>query len=307
MTHRTLMGLTLTALVEGLVGCGLSGSPSTLPAPSPISQRPAVHPTTSVSIISGFVLDTGFRPVVGARVEVVNGSQAGTFTTAGADGQFSLSGAFDAGSTFRASQDGYVAATQGWTCSTGLGTCPANGANPWLGFYLDVLVAPVDITGNYTLTFIADSACSDLPSELRTRTYGATITPSQPGNPLHTSLNNTISGAPFLGSFRSFGIGVAGHYLGFWLDGGHDPPLVEQVAQNSYLAFSGVAAASVGTSASAITTSFDGWIEYCVMPSPMGAAYNCGTSNTTGDPIPRQAITRAHCESKNHQLILTRR
>ena len=79
------------------------------------------------------------------------------------------------------------------------------------------------------------------------------------------------------------------------------------MAQNSYLAFSGVAAASVGTSASAITTSFDGWIEYCVMPSPMGTAYNCGTSNTTGDPIPGQAITRAHCESKNHQLILTRR
>ena len=150
MTHRTLMGLTLTALVEGLVGCGLSGSPSTLPAPSPIPQRPAVHPTTSVSIISGFVLDTGFRPIVGARVEVVDGSQAGTFTTAGADGQFSLSGTFDAGSTFRASQDGYVAATQGWNCSTGLGTCPANGAKPWLGFYLDVLVAPVDITGNYT-------------------------------------------------------------------------------------------------------------------------------------------------------------
>ena len=231
-------------------------------------------------------------------MEVVNGSQAGTFTTAGADGQFSLSGAFDADSTFRASQDGYVAATQGWNCSNGPGTCPANGAKPWLRVLSRRARRPCDIGGSYTLTFIADSACSDIPSELRTRTYGATIAPSHPGNPLHTSFDVAVSGAPFLGSFRSFGVGVAGDYLGFWLDGGHDPPLVEQVAQNSYLAFSGVAAASVGTALARSPLRSTAGIEYCVMPSPMGAAYNCGTSNTTGDPIPGQAITRAHCKSE---------
>jgi hypothetical protein len=58
-----------------------------------------------------------------------------------------------------------------------------------------------------------------------------------------------------------------------------------------------------------ISTSFDGWIDYCVMPTPMHPdnGYNCGTSNTTGEPIPGAAVTYAHCESKAHRLTLTRR
>src|SRR6185369_11565517 len=97
----------------------------------------------------------------------------------------------------------------------------------------------------------------------------------------------TASGASFLGNLNNFPIGVVGEYLDLWLHGGHDPALVEQLAPNTYLAFSGNATTSVGTSSpSSISTSLDGWIDYCVMKAPMGAIYNCGTSNTTGEPIP---------------------
>ena len=40
---------------------------------------------------------------------------------------------------------------------------------------------------HYTLTFVADSTCTDLPNELRTRTYAATMTPeSNSHSPAHT-------------------------------------------------------------------------------------------------------------------------
>lgn len=303
-----LAGVALLALAHGLSGCHGSGSPSTpstqSPAP-PAGSSPPAQPV--VSGISGFVLDTGFRPIAGARVEVVDGAAVGTSTTTDEGGRFSLAGTFDGTTRFRATKEGHVAATQTWNCSDG-GCSGPGAATPWLGFYLAVLAPSVDLAGAYSLTFVADSACPDLPSEMRTRTYGATITAaSSPSTPVNTAFEVTVGGAPFLGSLSGFEIGVAGDHVGFWLHGGHDPALVERVADSAYLAFSGVASASVTASTATITTSFDGWIEYCVMKSEMGQPYNCGTSNRTGEPIPGRAVTRAHCESKDHRLILTRR
>ena len=289
----------------GVAGCG---GPSSVVAPSrttPVGQQIG----GSVSGIRGFVLDSGFRAVPGARVEVVDGQSAGASTTTDASGQFSLAGTFTSTDRFRAIKDGYVTATQPWNCSIGA-SCP--GANPWLGFYLAPLAQPVNIAGDYTLTFTADAACPNLPPEARVRSYPATIAPSQYLTvPANTLLHVTVGGGSFLDTLNGFDIGVAGDYLGFSLDGGHDPTIVEQLAPNTYLAFSGSAAASVGTPpASTISTSFDGWIDYCVMPSPIPSAhgyYNCGTSNTTGEPIPGAAVVYAHCESKAHRLTLTRR
>jgi hypothetical protein len=259
-----------------------------------------------VSGISGFVLDTGFRVVGGARVEVIDGPQAGMSSTVDATGTFSLTGTFDSTTRFRATKDGYVTATQTWSCS--VDTCGGQGASPWLGFYLaSSLAAPVDIAGDYTLTFIADSACTDLPDEVRTRTYEATIVPSSiPNIPADTAFKVTVAGASFLSGFADFGIGVVGDHVDLWLDGGHDPPLVEQLAPNTYLAFSGNATVSVAAPISSISASLDGWIDYCVLKTPMGSHYNCGTDNT-GAVVTGQAVTRAHCDSTNHRLILTRR
>ena len=286
--------------------CGGSGSSSAPTAPSAPSAAAGTvsQPGPAVANIFGFVLDTGYRPVAGARIEALDGPQAGASATADTTGQFSLSGTFNSATRFRATKDGYVAATQTWNCSVGAG-CSATGARPWLGFYLASLVSPLNIAGDYTVTIVADSACADFPDDVRTRTYAAMITPSSSPS---SSFTLTASGESFVGNLNNFPIGVVGNYLNLWLHGGHDPALVEQLAPNTYLAFSGIATASVETSpVSSISMPFDGWIDYCVLKTPMGSIYNCGTSNTTGEPIPGLATTSVHCESKNHQLLLTRR
>ena len=109
----------------------------------PLTLAPTPSPNGVVSI-SGFVLDTGFRPLAGASVVVVDGLQAGESTTADAAGQFSFSGSFDATIRFRATKDGYVSVTQPWSCS--VASCPGN-ARPWLGFYLAPVTPPVTIAG----------------------------------------------------------------------------------------------------------------------------------------------------------------
>jgi hypothetical protein len=252
------------------------------------------------------VLDTGFRPLTGARIEVLDGPQRGATATADTAGQFVLSGTFDGNTRFRATKDGHVAATQVWNCS--VPAC-AQGAKPWLGFYLNPTVTPVDLGGEYTVTFIADSACSDLPAEARTRTYAATIardSSAGPNGSASTSMTATLRGGSFLGSLDSFPVGLAGDYADFWLHGGHDPAVVEQLAPNTYLAFSGNAPATVGTRPPKLSMLMDGWIEYCVSSSPLGKFYTCGKDGA-GTVIAGAAITRARCDSPNHQLIWTRR
>ena len=287
-----------------LIGCGGHGAPPS--APSTVLQVSS-PPNPPVVGIQGFVADSGYRAVPGARVEIVAGMQMGESTATDANGRFSFSGTFDNTTTLRVTKDDHVAATQVLSASQRSG-CTSVCTGTFL-FYLDVLAQPVDIAGDYTVTFVADSACTDLPSELRSRTYAATIAPApNPGSvsgPL--SSRAVMSGSPFLGNLNGFRIGVAGHYLGISLDGRHDPTIVEQLAPNTYLAFSGSANTTVETGASTISTPFDGWIEYCVVPSPMAAYYNCGTSNITGEPIPGAALARATCDSKNHRLIMTRR
>ena len=281
-----LVGLLIAA--QFVTGCG-GGPVSTPVSPTPATaqtqpQTPA-QPAPS-SVISGFAVDTAFRPLPGARVEIVDGPSAGTSTTADALGRFSLWGTFDATTTFRASKDGYLAATQTWRCSVAV--CRGlTGANPWLGFSLAVPAAPVSIAGDYTLTIAATEACTALPAGVRLRTYAATIAPRVSAySPAGTLFEVLIRDVPlaFEDIYR-ITLGVAGDHVGFGLYGDHNPFLVERVTSNELLAFSGSApGVSVGTSpASTIATSFEGLIEYF---SP---------------------LTPARCEAKNHRFTLTRR
>jgi hypothetical protein len=303
LMHRTRAAIAVVLVVQGLAACSsrTSSSPSAPSAPLAIPQT-IPQQASHVSSISGFVFDTAGRPLAGARVEVLDGPQTETSTTVDVAGQFTLTGTFDSTTRFRASKEGHVTATQVWSCSVGV--CPGStGARPWLGFFLAVLAPPVNIAGDYTLTFIADSACPDLPAEVRTRTYSATISPlSSPNVPANTSFDVALGGAPFLPGHSNFGIGVAGDYLSFLVWDG-ESPLVEQVAANTYLSLSGSAAASVGTSSvSAISAPFDGSFEYCALKSESGRSYDDCRSGQ-GQPV----IARALCVSKNHRLILTRR
>jgi len=292
---RAVYGVVLLVLAQGMAACNSSRSSipiaPTQAVPEPVSQ--GAVPSTGIWV-NGNVYDGVFRPVAGAVVEVLDGPQAGLSATADASGQFTLRGNFDDTTRFRASKEGYVdsAGTLVPRCAT------CSGAR-YIYLVLGVPAPPVEIAGAYSLTLVADSTCTDLPSELRTRTYNATITPVSDSRVApNTNFHATVSGAQFLKDLESFTIGVAGDLVAFDLRW-EGPAVVEEVAPNTYIGFDGRADASVGTSrVSTLSASFQGSVDYCALKSPMGSYYDCQ---------PGLASARAECESNNHQLILTRR
>ena len=277
----------LVVLVLALAGCGGSGSTSAPSMPSPVPQATA---SPAPFLVNGYVRDIAFRGLAGAGVEVLDGPQAGTLTIADAAGAFSLTGIFDASTRFRATKEGHVTATQSFNSIV---------TTQSIAFALDVLGGSVNIAGDYTLTFTADTSCADqLPAEVRTRTYAATVTSSAiPAD--HTHLRALLSGADLDVYYRTIAIYVSGDYVDFDLS---DNFIEEEVAPDTYLAIGGVGAASVGTSGVAATISapFRGLFDYCITKAePVQAAvYSC---------VPAQAIAHAQCQSNNHRLILTRR
>ena len=245
----------------------------------------------------GFVGDTIARPLVGAKVEVLDGPQAGSVAATDDSGWFTLIGALADTNRLRATKEGHVTAT---------GTIAfwrRDGPTDYVSIALAVLAPPVSIAGDYSLTFVADDACTTVPDELRTRTYAATIEPDlvDPRIPAGTFLWANISGVSFLANQRRIPILIAGDVVSFWLgEHGYGAFFVEQVAPNTYLQFDGGATVSAGQSpVSSLSTTFEGAVDYCVMRSPMtGLYYDCD---------PPRAVTNVHCVSKKHRLILTRR
>src|SRR4029453_18122197 len=111
---------------------------------------PPVPPAPTTGILAGSVSAPALRRLVGARVEVVDGPQAGLSATVDARGEFRLTGAFDETTHFRASKEGHVAATYALPP-----ICLPCNPNWWLHFYLEALAPHANIAGEYTLTFIA--------------------------------------------------------------------------------------------------------------------------------------------------------
>src|SRR5438105_90244 len=93
-------------LTLAVTACGNHGSGA--PAPTATSPTAPSPPTPSRNGVTGTVNDTAFRPLGGARVEVVDGPQGGMSTTVDANGAFSLSGTFDDATRFRASMEGHL-------------------------------------------------------------------------------------------------------------------------------------------------------------------------------------------------------
>lgn len=293
MRQTARYGLVVVLLALGAVGCDRADSPQLPLAPSP-QPGPAPQPTPQPlpAGVSGQVSDSAFRPLHGARVEVLDGPQAGAATHTDANGQFAMTGTFDANTRFRAELQGYIGSTQTWTqCST----CP----RPWLSFRLAVPTPPVAVAGDYTVTFIADNVCSDIPAELRSRTYTATMAPARPfpGVPPDTSFELTLNEGTFLDGYRSLYIGVAGDVITMSF-GGDGPFVVEQVAPNTYIGFDGAIEAVVTPPLRSITASFKGYVNYCALNAPMGQYYDCSVA---------RPVARSECHSSNHQLIVTKR
>jgi hypothetical protein len=278
--------LLVVVLAHGLAGCGGSSVPSTPSVPSQVPQ-PAPQATPPFNV-TGLVFDAVIRPLQGATVEVLDGPQVGTWTTSDAAGAFSLTGSFDEATRFRASKAGYVTATKFFR---GIVTTKV------IGFSLDGVAAPVNIAGDYTVTFVADTTCADLPSEVRTRAYFAAIRPD-PHFPLQAShFRAQLSGASLDSYYNAIGISVTEDFIRFDMS---DNFILEDVSPDTYVTIGGVGETSVSTSASTISAPFQGTFDYC---------------KTTAEPdednnyrcLPDLAIAHAQCSSKNHRLILTPR
>ena len=123
--------------------------------------------------------------------------------------------------------------------------CDRCNPNRWVYFFLNVLDPPVAIAGDYTLTFVAGSACANLPDELRTRRYAVTIEPgdlsrpSFPPPPTRPSRSPRWARHSPTASISSISTSRATTLTSRWVT--TDPGITERVAPNTYLAFGGSA------------------------------------------------------------------
>jgi hypothetical protein len=159
---------------------------------------------------------------------------------------------------------------------------------------------PVDLTGNYALTFEVGGACEQVPKELKIRTYEAKIE-------YHSSYGSTdsflaeLSGATFRDQ-RPVWIEVthraSGHSV--WLDlAVHDNVILEEPERGTYFMVAGWdGLASVEpTELSTISTPFTGYFNYCVATSEIGPQNQCSFDT----------MVHSLCKSENSRWTLTRR
>jgi hypothetical protein len=158
------------------------------------------------------------------------------------------------------------------------------------------------LSGEFTLTVTTDAACDSLPTELRTRTYGAVWTLDPSWHAAEDYYDIGISGPRFLQGFNSserFYVAVTDDHASFVLGSVlGQPAFVEQLSPVAYFAMRGWASATLGSSASSFEASMDGYLEYCVMKSPadapvQGRLYDCASD---------RVLTRVRCESNKHRL-----
>jgi hypothetical protein len=249
-------------------------------APSATPVVPVTPPpAASVVAMKGTVSDGAFRPIPGARIEVLDGSQAGATTITDSRGEFSFSGTIEDGTRFRATSDGYSPSVE-----TLQPPCAACNPHRWVNFVLNSITPSVNMAGDYTVTFTG--ACASLPTEVRTRTYEATIGSS----PNNGYVSVPLRGGTFIDGWDNLPMGVESDYVAFWIE-----ILVEQIAPNTYFTVNALAAAHVGAQVKeTYTFPLEGSIDYCRTQD--GGSY---------DDCYHNAVTHASCTSG--QLTLTRR
>jgi hypothetical protein len=257
------------------------------PAPGPTVSRPDVG-------LTGTVYDNVSRPIAGASVEVLDGSQAGLLTISDASGRFAfLTGAFDDSIRVRASKAGHRPLTR--TSSINCPTC-----SRYVGFLLEVDATPVDATGDYTMTFVADPTCQ-LPENVRIRRYDARVSRD---DKLNWHFQVSITNASVMHDYTWDGvfIDVAGSFVSMGVGNLHGSPgLVEQVSPDVYVGFDGVAGGEVSASRLiTMSAAFDGTIEACKQQA--GSASPVATGMYS---CPREQ--RVQCSSGNHRFTITRR
>jgi hypothetical protein len=282
--------LVVLLLLAGSLGCD-SRSPTAPGTVTPTGPTAGPGPTNTNGItIAGHVFDRAWRPLVSARIEVLDGPNAGLSTTTDASGEFRLTGAFDETTRFRASTPGHRDETLRLPAG-----CERCIPNFWIYFSLDRDTPAIDLTGEYTLTFTADAACAVLPEEFRTRSFDVTVGPSLGG--VAAQFVVAVQRGRFVPGYDKFDVGVSGdHFAGVLGDFHGSPGIAEQVGDDTVLGFEGSASAVLSADAGTVAGAFDGAISVCRAAGAPGSRYSCDG-----------AITRAVCPSSRHRFVLQRR
>jgi hypothetical protein len=189
--------------------------------------------------VTGVVTDSGI-PVVGATVDLLDGSRAAMTTQTDAQGIYRLYG-LSGPIELRVRATGYPEEVRRLTVTDDA--------------QYDFALPPTPVlSGAYDLTITADSAAcppsarNALPADLRVRTYDATITQTGPqltvklkGASLTAgSFSGTVSGN--VATFDIRGISSSFYYYYLYFDRSLD--LVEQLSPSGFLVISGKATAS---------------------------------------------------------------
>lgn len=143
----------------------------------------------------------------------------------------------------------------------------------------------VPALGNFELTFAADRSCTGLPEEARTRRYTATL---QQGGSLARLGGALFPASSPYGLWNAVSVRIADDSLDAYFN---DPPIWESLSDSAYVVIYGDAHGRlVGDSA---IIPFWARFEYCPQREP--------------DGYPECAVPVTTCESRTHQLILSRK
>lgn len=248
--------------------CGRSTSPTT---PTSVSPTP--------SSLSGYVEDTAFGGLVGARVEIIEGAQPGIATVSGAYGRFMLSGVLRDGVRVSASKQGYVTVINEIQI-------PRSTDVVW---QLESTEASADLAGEYSLTLIADATCAGLPDLARKRTYVVALTRDS-RSPFQYA--GTLGAAtPYRSSNAQVVFGVSGSTVRFEI-GEYEFGFVEDLGSATVEIEGAGETVAHGPSSAG---SFRGAFTYCD-----------GRPQTNWNTDSSCPVRPVYCEASSHQFTLTR-
>lgn len=259
------------------------------------------HPTGDKTYVRGGVSDTAFRPVPGARIEVLDGPYAGATANSSEIGLFEFSGTANGAVRLRASRAGFETATidAAWKPAIAI---------LWASFLLKPIEPALAIEpGPYTLTVTSDLAtatgnlqvpCEGFPADLARRTFEGTLQVST--SPMYAYQFSPLpTNSTLIKQSGQLWFGVAGQFIGFESD---DAIFYEELPGFRYLQILGKAPTSEAATSTgrSITVPFHGDFWYCQTTSAT-AANHCSQ-------VPHeQIVDYRSCSSVHDTMVFTKR
>ena len=286
MPTHTRVWTVLALLGSAVWWAGCDGPTS----PTPTASGTGLPPGAVLVNVSGFLRDPLFRPVSGARVEITDGEYAGLTTVSDSMGHFDfrVSVPSTVATTVTVTKDGYKPVSMPW---------PARSD----AYIFLSQVNTVGLTGDYTVRFVADTSCTEIPAALRTRSYPGRAA-AEPGG-LNSRFTVSLSDVNLYPHYNRYWGVAAGDDVRLaifswdafaaWLE---DHPIIERVDASAYLGVSGVTVATVSPQRS-IEASLEGEFLYCPARSEPTAS---------GFP-PTCAVPPVQCRSSQHRVVMTPR